>query len=92
MLFCMRTTLDIDDTLHRRAKELAARTGRSLTSVIEDALRQALRDAERTSRRAPALPTSRPPGDAWGVRPGVDLDDSAALRDLMDGIDAPPRR
>jgi hypothetical protein len=42
MLFCMRTTLDIDDTLHRRAKELAARTGRSLTSVIEDALRDAL--------------------------------------------------
>ena len=38
----MRTTLDLDETLIRRAKRRAADEGTTLTSVIEGALRQYL--------------------------------------------------
>jgi len=75
----MRTTLQLDDALISEAKVVAARTGRTLSQVIEDALRQALIPRQRERRQAPVLPTS--PGRP---RPGVDLDDNAGLRDLMD--------
>jgi hypothetical protein len=77
----MRTTIRLDDRLLRDLKRLAASSGRTLTAVIEDALRQALaRSQQRTARGRIELPTFR--GD--GLRPGVDLDDSAALLDVME--------
>lgn len=36
----MRPTIRLDDQLLKEAKQLAAQSGRSLTSVIEDALRE----------------------------------------------------
>lgn len=36
----MRTTLDIDDHVLRQAKQLAAREGKTLTRVVEEALRE----------------------------------------------------
>jgi len=75
----VRTTLTIDDELYRLTKEVAARTGRSVGSVVEEALRAALLRREATATGVGPLPTS--PG---GLRPGVDLDDSAALLDLME--------
>ena len=78
----MRTTVRLDDGLLREAKEHAARSGRTLTALIEDALRRALAEAKRRPERPPPkLPTFR--GD--GLHPGVDLDDSAALLDLLEG-------
>ncbi len=77
----MRTTVRLDDHLLAEAKQLAARTGRTLTAVIEDALRQALVNSNRTKKSTPVkLPTFR--GD--GLQPGVDLDDTASLLDLME--------
>ena len=38
MPLCMRTTLDLDDRLLEKARAEAARRGKSLTSVVEDAL------------------------------------------------------
>jgi len=38
----MRTTLDLSDALLRGAKRRAAEEGRTLTSVIEEALRDSL--------------------------------------------------
>jgi Arc/MetJ family transcription regulator len=77
----MRTTIKIDDALLAEAKIHAARTGRTMTEVVEDALRMSLaRSAARTRPRAD-LPTFS--GSA--LLPGVDLDDSAALIDLMEG-------
>lgn len=77
----MRTTVRLDEQLLAEAKQFAVRTGRTLTAVIEDALRQALADSKRLKKSAPArLPTFR--GD--GLQAGVDLDDTAALFDLMD--------
>jgi hypothetical protein len=80
----MRTTINIDDHLLAEAKQVAARTGRSLTDVVEDALRESLHRRHRTARRAVELPVF---GED-GPQPGVDLDDSAALLDLVDQDDA----
>lgn len=77
----MRTTIRIDDDLLRAAKKLAAESGRTLTAVIEDALREALARRNRATRRARVQLTTFRGG---GARPGVDLDDSAALRETMD--------
>jgi len=77
----MRTTVRLDDDLLRQAKQLAARTGQTLTAVIEDALRERISRSKKHPKRARVtLPTFR----GNGLLPGVDLDDSAALADLMD--------
>ena len=80
----MRTTIRLDDALLIEAKELAARTGRTLTAVIEDALREVLRRQHGAERRAVRLTTV----GGSGPLPGVDLDDTAALAQLMDEDDA----
>jgi Arc/MetJ family transcription regulator len=83
----MRTTIRIDDELFRQAKRTAAETGRTLTEVVEDALRQTLAPRQLNARRKRiVLPTF----DGGHVRPGVDLDDSAALLDIMEADDAAP--
>ena len=77
----MRTTITIDERLLAQAKEVAARSGRTLNAVVEDALRVALaRQRSGPHREAVSLPTFA--GSA--LRPGVDLDNSADLLDLMD--------
>jgi len=78
----MRTTVRLDDDLLRKTRALAAETGRTLTAVIEDALREALvRQRARRARPRVALPTFK----GQGLQPGVDLDDSAGLLDIMNG-------
>jgi hypothetical protein len=77
----MRTTLNLDDHLLSEAKLLARRSGTTLTALVEDALR------ERLARRvaaSPAVPVRLPTVGGNGLLPGVDLDDSAGLRELMD--------
>ena len=79
----MRTTLRVDDELLRQAKSHAARQGRSLTSIFEEALRRLLAESQRQEeRKRVELPVSAATG---GVLPGVDIDDSAALLDVMEG-------
>ena len=82
----MRTTIRMDDGLLALAKAEAVRSGRTLTQVIEDAVRESLaRVAAADSPRRPvALPTYAGGG---GLRPGVDLDSTTDLADLMDGDD-----
>jgi hypothetical protein len=78
----MRTTINLDDELLAQIKTYAARQRRTLTSVFEEALRRVLADADKakTATRIP-LPRSKAGG---GPQPGVDLDDSAGLLDLLD--------
>jgi hypothetical protein len=77
----MRTTIRLDDELLSEAKQLAARTGRTLTAVIEDALRETLARSEPSSADQPFdLPTF---GEG-GTLPGIDLDDTSALMEAMD--------
>lgn len=80
----MRTTVRLDDRLLAAAKEHAARTGRTLTAVLEDALRTLLALERRPRTRRLKLPTF----DGGGLQPGVDLDNSADLLDVMEGSDA----
>lgn len=77
----MRTTIRLSDDLLTAAKKAAAESGCTLTALIEDALREVLaRKARPTGGRARVkLTTFR----GTGLRPGVDLDDSAALLDVM---------
>jgi hypothetical protein len=75
----MRTTIKIDDGLLVEAKTRAAASGRTLNEVVEDALRAAF-ERQQTSRARPELPVFR----GGRLMPGVDLDDSTALLDLMD--------
>lgn len=78
----MRTTVRLNDDLLAAAKQRAAAEHTTLTALIEDSLKRTLasRPATGTERF-----TIRPFGDA-DLLPGVDLDHSAALRDLMDGL------
>jgi hypothetical protein len=80
----MRTTVRLDENLLARAKRAAIERGTTLTAVIEDALRRALAPETGATASRVAIPTFR--GD--GLQPGVDLDDSATLLDVMDERDA----
>ena len=81
MFRCMRTTVRLDERLLAAAKKHAAETGRTFTALLEDSLRETLaRKAARRSRKPVRLKTVR----GTGLRPGVDLDDSASLLDLME--------
>lgn len=76
----MRTTIRLDPKLLAQAKRHALDTGRTLTAVIEDALKQALARQTPPSRRS-RVRLSTYGGD--GLQAGVDLDDSADLLDRM---------
>jgi hypothetical protein len=83
----MRTTIRLDDALLAAARQRAIETGRTLTAVIEDALRRAL---ARGSSDGPQARVELPIAQGGGrLQPGVDLDDSAALLDVMESGDAP---
>ncbi|MEO7804706.1 MAG: DUF2191 domain-containing protein [Actinomycetota bacterium] len=80
----MRTTVNLGDDLLRQARILAARTGRTVTSLLDEGLRRVIA-ANEEGRRAPTpLPTHTGRG---GLQPGVDLDRNDALRDLMDAAE-----
>ena len=77
----MRTTIRIDDRLLAEARARAAESGRTLTAVVDDALREAF--ARRATPDRPPRP-KLPTYPASRLVPGVDLDDGAALQDLME--------
>lgn len=77
----MRTTIRMHDNLLVEAKAAAASSGQTLTAFIEDAVRHQL-DARKTDLVATAVTLPSFSGD--GVFPGVDLDNAAALLDLLE--------
>ena len=79
MFICMRTTLNLDDDLMRSIKQHAASTGRTLTSLLEESLRELLIRVE-SSGECYTLDWVPVEG---GVQPGVDLTDRDALLDRM---------
>lgn len=80
MLVCMRTTLNLSDALTAEAKRRAASEGRTLTSYIEEALRDRLARSETPAAHQP-LPTF---GDPATSRFLVDIDDRDALWEALD--------
>jgi hypothetical protein len=77
----MRTTVRLDERVLREAKALAAKERRTLTAVIDDALRQFL--ARKSAPRKPA-PVKLITFGGGGLRPSVDLDNTASLIELME--------
>ena len=75
----MRTTVNIDDELLAAAKVLAARTHRTIGSVLEDALRAMLGEADEPHVPV-ALPDYSYPG---GLNPGIDLYDRETMGQLL---------
>jgi hypothetical protein len=82
----MRTTIRLDDELLARVKLLATQSGKTMTVVIEDALRGMLARQRLAQARKPVRLTTV---SGNGLQPGVDLDDSASLLSVMEESDDP---
>lgn len=76
----MRTTIRIDDDLYRSVKERAARSGRTVASVLEDAVRIGLANEAATER----VPLRVRGSGRGGLRPGVDLGSNRDVAELLD--------
>ena len=83
MLLHMRTTLNLPDELYRAARVRAAQDGRTVTSVMEQALRAFL------DEHAPEPKPYRVKPLKMGM-PGelmIDIDNNAAVREFLDAED-----
>jgi hypothetical protein len=79
----MRTTVRLPEGLLRQVKTEAARRGETVTALIEHGLRLVLSGSGRgPKRKRVSLPVSRASG---GTHPGIDLDDSGAVLDALEG-------
>ena len=76
----MRTTIRISDDLYRDVKALAARSGRTIAAVLEDAVRRGLDTGDRDATRRY---TVRATGSG-GLRAGIDLTSNAAITEALD--------
>jgi hypothetical protein len=78
----MRTTISIPDDLLRKAKQVAAERSCTLSEVVQEALQKVFAQSRSAGQRRPTrLTTFR----GQGVLPGIDLDSSATLLDVMEG-------
>ena len=77
MVSHMKTTLNLDDSVMRRLKQEAHRQGRTMTDLVETALRLFLKQT-RQPQEAPPLPTFS------GGRLRVDVEDRDALYRTME--------
>ena len=77
MVFHMKTTLNIDDTVMTQLKQEAARQGRTMSELVEMALRILLQSQKRPTS-LPTLPTFKS-GGAF-----VDVADREALFRAME--------
>jgi hypothetical protein len=82
MGFRMKTTLNIDDTVMAELKREAARQGRTMSELVETALRLLL-GSQRERGRIPALPKFRSGGALVVLVYAADADSQfhAACRD-----------
>jgi hypothetical protein len=85
----MRTTINLPDDLMTQIKKLALASNSTVTALIEETLREGLA-RRRRSRRSER--TMLPIYGKQGPLPGVDLDDTASLLDVMESSGDPARR
>ena len=78
MVSHMKTTLNIDDTVMAQLKREAARQGRTMSELVETALRMQFQ-SRRKREDLPPLPTFRSGGTL------VDVADRDALYQAMEG-------
>jgi hypothetical protein len=77
MVFRMKTTLVIDDQVMAKLKQEAARRGKTISDLVESALRLFLRPPPR-SKELPPLPTFK------GGKPLIDISNRERLYDFLD--------
>lgn len=77
MVFHMKTTLNIDDSVMTQLRRESARQGRTMSELVETALRMLFR-SRKTKEQIPPLPTFR------GGVPLVDVADRDALYHAME--------
>ena len=78
MLFHMKTTISIDDSVMARLRRESARTGRTMSELVETALRRLLQ-AKPGPAELPPLPSFKSGGAM------VDVADREALYRAMEG-------
>ena len=80
MVFHMKTTLNIDDSVMQRLREEAARRGTTMSALVEAGLRRVLAAPE-TAKRPDSLPSL----PSWnGGEELVDISDRDALYRAME--------
>lgn len=77
----MKTTLEIDEGVMRALKAKAAREGKTMSELVDGALRRMLDEKLLPARDLPPLPAWD--GGGWSV----DVDDREKLYDLFDEDD-----
>jgi hypothetical protein len=78
---CMQTTIQLDQTVLDQATRLAQENGCDLSQFIEETLRDRITPKPTVARQSLLRLTTV---GGQGLRPGVDLDNSAALLTLME--------
>lgn len=80
----MKITINLHRELIQRATKASLDSGKTLSEFIEDALRDALagRRNRKPGREFKVITSGR-----GGLLPGVNLDDSSALQDIMEPPD-----
>jgi plasmid stability protein len=79
MVFHMKTTLNIDDSVMQRLREEAARQGRTMSELVEAGLRRVLDAPEQNNEQ---LPHPLPQWQSGGAF--IDVADRDALYQRMD--------
>lgn len=79
MVFHMKTTLNIDDGVYSRLKAKAAQEGRTVSDLVDAAIRMLLERPSASRKKLPALPAFK-----MGAA-NVDVSDRDALFDAIDG-------
>jgi hypothetical protein len=80
----LRTTVRLEESLLEEAKAHAARQDKTLTSLIEEGLRLVIAKSRTPApRKKVVLPVSRSGG---GPMPGVNINHSAELLDILEGV------
>ena len=82
MVFHMKTTLNIEESVMRRLREEAARRGTTMSTLAEAGLRRVLAEPEASGRREDPLPTL-PVRRSGRLR--ADIASREELYRLMDG-------
>ncbi len=82
MVVCMKTTLNIDDTVMRRLREEAARRQTTMSALVEAGLRLVLADSG-SDDSEPSLLAPLPSWQSGGHR--VDISNREELYGVMEG-------
>jgi hypothetical protein len=77
----VRTTLTLDDDVHKKLEAEARRTGRPFKEVVNEHLRRSLASSGQRKTVPPFRVDARP----MDLMPGIDLSDIEGLLDRLDG-------